>query len=95
MDRGVVQSMEMVRFGARSTARFEFAFDGTRSYQFATMVFMRLRTGNRLCEVQTVFESKTVPLTSHEHKFVHIGPHPPEGHMAYHMHEPCDKVRAM
>ena len=95
MDRGVVQGMEMVRLGARSTARFEFALDGTRSYQFATMVFMRLCTGNRAYEVQTVFESKTMLLTSHEHKSVRIGTYPPEGHMVYHMHEPCDRVRAL
>jgi len=93
MDRFFVQCMEMVRLGARSAARFEFALDGTRSYQFTTMQFMRLCTGNRVSEVP--FQVEAEPLTNHKHKFVRIEPHPPEDHMVYHMHEPCNRVRAL
>jgi hypothetical protein len=48
MDRVFVQCMEMVRLGTRSVAQL--ALDGTRSYQFATMAFVRLCAGSRTYE---------------------------------------------
>lgn len=85
--------MEMIRLGAGSAARFEFALDRTRSYQFATVGFMRLCASNRAYEVQ--FRVEAEPLTSHEHRFVRIELHPPEDYTGYHMHEPCDRVRRL